>query len=176
MMTLDKDMHQLLEKDRITGVMIQYYKSCLRELWLYIHKIDFNKEHEDIAIGRLIHSLSYTRKKRNIDLDIVKIDVLEDSDELTILEVKKSTKMIEPARYQLLYYLQLLDCIGKKAIGIIAIPKEKKREVVVLTPQKKQELNQILEDVRRIKKLEKPPIAVKLPHCKGCSYYEFCWV
>ncbi len=52
---------------RITGVMVQYYKACWRELWFFANGINMDYESEDIAIGRLIHEKSYSREMRNIN-------------------------------------------------------------------------------------------------------------
>ena len=35
----------------ITGVMVQYYKACWRELWFFANQINMDYESEDIEIG-----------------------------------------------------------------------------------------------------------------------------
>ena len=48
----------------ITGVMVQYYIACKRELWFFANQINMNYNNDDISIGRHIHEKSFSRKRR----------------------------------------------------------------------------------------------------------------
>jgi CRISPR-associated exonuclease Cas4 len=163
-----------LEEDRITGVMVQYYKSCKRELWLFSHGIDYNEEDENILIGRQIHEDSYRRKRKNLRIGPVSFDYTEGGDNVTVFEVKKSSSLVEPALYQVYYYLWYLKQRGVNARGCLVYPKEHKRETVELTPGVEEEIQEILRDITKIKNMPRPPEVQKKSHCRGCSYYEFC--
>lgn len=162
----------------ISGVLVQYYKSCKTELWYFSHKISYNDYDENIKVGRLIHEDSFKNDKKNIQLDgTISLDLIKHENELKIMEVKKSSKLIEPAKYQLLYYLWYIKRkTGKSGYGTLNYPKERKTVKVELTPEKEKEIEDILEKVKEIVNLPKPPEPVKKPYCKKCSYYELCWI
>lgn len=86
---------------KVSGVMVQYYVLCKRELWFYIHQINMNYNNEDISIGKTIHENSYKRKKKELRVDNIVFDFVEDNEELTIFEVKKSSKVTLGAKYQI---------------------------------------------------------------------------
>ncbi len=163
---------------KITGVMVQYYVACKRELWFFLNQINMNYEDDNILIGRHIHQTSYKREKKNIIIDnTIALDYVKDENGMTVFEVKKSSKLEEPVRYQLYYYLYYLKKEkGVLAKGRLVYPKERKTEEVALTEEVEKEIEEILEGIERISKLDKPPEAVRKPYCKKCSYYELCWV
>jgi len=161
---------------RVTGVMVQYYKACRRELWFFANGINMDYESEDIAIGRLIHEKSYSRERKNINLGEVSFDFVKHGEENIIFEVKKSSRLEEPVRWQLYYYLWYAKKLGKELKGMLVYPKEKKREIVELTPEIEEELERIREEISKIVSLPVPPKPEKKPYCRRCTYYELCWV
>ncbi len=163
---------------RITGVMVQYYISCTRELWFYAHGINMNFEDENILLGRLIHESTYKREKKNIIIDnTIAIDFAKLGDGVVVFEIKKSSKLTKPAEYQLLYYLYFLRQMGiEDAKGMLVYPKERHREEIHLTEAKSHELDRIIEDIETIVHQPLPPEIEKKAHCKGCSFYDFCRV
>jgi CRISPR-associated exonuclease Cas4 len=159
---------------RVTGVMVQYYKVCKRELWLFAHQINYESDY--IALGRLIHQESYSREKKNILIDdTISPDFLRKRKNTAVFEIKKSSKLEEPVRYQVLYYLWYLKQKGIDAEGEIVYPKERKREKVILSRDVEEEISQMLEDIEKVVKRSVPPDPIRKPYCKKCSYYEFCW-
>jgi len=162
----------------ITGVMVQYFISCKRELWFFANKINLNCFDQNINIGKKIHEESYKREKTRINLDdTISIDFISKAGKGFVFEIKKSSKLIKPAKYQLLYYLWYLK--KKKGVlkeGFLTYPNEKKREKIILTKEKEVEIEGIIKKIKEIIKLESPPKAIKKPYCKNCSYYELCWV
>jgi len=158
----------------ITGVMVQYYKACNRELWFFNHQINLNVDNEDILLGKLIHKKSYSRDKKNINLGEVAFDFARKGKDTVIFEVKKSSRLEEPVRYQLYYYLWYAKQLGKTMKGMLVYPKERKTEEVILTVDKETEIAAILKDIRKVASEPTPPIRVAKPYCKRCSYYEFC--
>ncbi len=162
----------------ITGIMIQYYKACKRELWFFSNKINMNIEDENIKIGRIIHKESFSKEKKNLIIDnTIAIDFKRGNKNLIVFEIKKSSKLMEPAKWQLYYYLYYL--LKKKRIrakGILVYPKEKKREEIILTKEIENNIEKIIKDIPRIISLPTPPKPIRKPYCKNCSYYELCWV
>jgi len=164
-------------EDEITGVMVQYYKSCKRELWFFAHNINLNYEDENIKIGKQIQNDSYSRKKKEINLGPVNIDVtIEKDGKICIYEVKKSSKLVEPAKYQLYYYLWFLKKRDVDANGYLTYPSEKKKEEVKLSEDIINELEMIVEGIKNIISKDSPPSPEEKPYCENCSYYEFCWI
>lgn len=162
---------------RVTGVMVQYFVSCKRELWFFAHGVNMNFEDNNILIGRLLHETTYQREKKNILIDdTISIDFAKMQDQLVVFEIKKSRRLVEPAKYQLLYYLYYLKKMGITAQGKLVYPKQRKSENVVLTPELESEIERILSEIRQIVMDERPPPAERRPHCRGCSYFDFCWV
>lgn len=161
---------------RITGVMVQYYFTCKRELWFFSRGLQFDFENEDMLIGRLIHRDSYERDWKEVILGDVKLDVVVKRDGVEVVEIKKSSKLEDPAKWQLKYYLYLLKNIGVNAKGVISYPTERRRERITLSERDVAVLEEALKDIERVISLENPPKAEKRPYCGRCAYRDFCRV
>ena len=165
-----------MEKEDITGVMVQYFVTCSRELWFYINQINMNYDNNDISIGKLIHEKSYSRENKEIRVDNMVFDFVKTGDELVIFEIKKSSKLSTGAKYQLYFYLYVLKGVNKNIKGILVYPKERKREEIILNDKIIKEMDDIIEGILKISDLELPPSCENKPYCKGCSFYELCMV
>jgi CRISPR-associated exonuclease Cas4 len=163
---------------KITGVMVQYYVACKRELWFFINQINMNYEDDNILIGKYIHEESYKREKKNVIVDnTIAMDFIKKEGKITIFEIKKSSRLEEPVKYQLYYYLYYLKHNKKiSAKGRLVYPKEKKTEDLLLNRKIEKEIENILKGINEIASLKAPPPPLKKPYCKRCSYYELCWV
>ncbi len=155
--------------------MVQYYFTCPRELWFFSRGIAF-EEDENILIGRLIHDEAFQREWKEVLLDDVRLDVVMKEENLTVVEIKKSSRLKEPSKWQLKYYLYLLKKAGIEAKGIVSYPEEGTREEVELTEDDVLKLEEALRGIEEIVSLQSPPPPVKKPYCKRCSYRDFCWV
>ncbi|MFN3135722.1 MAG: CRISPR-associated protein Cas4 [Candidatus Kryptonium sp.] len=167
----------LFDRIKYTGVLVNYYFVCKRKLWLFAHNLNFEDESDMVKIGRLISEFSYERKSKEIDIDqTIVIDWIDFKDKI-VHEVKKSDKLEESHIWQVKYYIYYLET--KKAFGFkgeINYPKLHKREVVELRDEDRETLRRVLEEIKIIISSEKAPVKVKIPACKSCSYFEFCWV
>ena len=157
----------------ISPYIIQAYLTCPREAWLEYHAISSDQDHEYLALGRLIHEISYQRDRKEIYVDqLIKVDLLR---ERLVAEVKKSSRNIESARMQLAYYLYFLKKEkGLEFEGILLFPKEKKTEKVKLTKKLEEQLGILIADIKQLIQQNIPP-AKKIKYCKSCAYYEFCF-
>lgn len=161
---------------KITGNLVNAYMVCHRKLWLYAHQLNPDPEMDLLALGRLINEESYKREKKEIEFDNLKIDlVAKDSDQVVICEVKKSSKELEAAKMQLLFYMDRLRYKGLKLSGEVRIPKERKKIAVEWNEEAKRKLDEILQDVEAICKAETPPPPVRRGLCKHCAFFEFCF-
>jgi len=159
---------------QISPYIFQAYITCPREAWLEYHSISSNQDHEYLMLGRLIHEDSYKRERKEILIDgNVVIDMFKDE---LVAEVKKTSRNIEAARLQLIYYLYYLKKEkGVELNGILLFPKERKREKVYLTAELEKKIEKLEEEIRNVVLLETPPKARRIKYCKRCAYNEFCW-
>jgi CRISPR-associated exonuclease Cas4 len=135
-----------------------------------------NYNNDDINIGRLIHEKSFSREKKNINLGDIVFDFVKTGDKDVIFEIKKSSKLGEPVRYQLYYYLWNAKKMGKVMDGMLVYPEERKREKIVLTQEKEEEMEKIILDIQNLVSQTLPPPVVIKPYCRRCTYYEMCMV
>jgi CRISPR-associated exonuclease Cas4 len=163
-----------VEKFRVTGVMMQYFAVCHRELWFESRDIEIDRDHTSIVRGTNVDEQAYSDKRRSVPIDgTIVIDVLDDG---TVMEVKPSSSMVEPARLQLLYYLWYLKhVVGVERDGILAHPTERRRESVELTPEAEQRVEEAVRGVYDVISEETPPRAERKPFCDSCAYHDFCW-
>ena len=157
-----------------TGTQVNYYFICHRKLWLFSHNIGMEKESEDVAIGKLLHETSYRRMEKDVIMERIAIDFVERDGKIIIHEIKKSKKMEKAHYYQLLYYIYFLKKRGIEAEGIINYPLMRKTEKIELNSL--EEMEKILEEVKKIVELPSPPPAEKKKYCRKCSYFEMCWI
>lgn len=64
---------------KITGVMFYYYFVCHRKLWLFSKDITFEKDNENVMLGKLLDENSYKKDKKHIMIDeTINIDFIRD--------------------------------------------------------------------------------------------------
>ncbi|MFC5542543.1 CRISPR-associated protein Cas4 [Ureibacillus suwonensis] len=156
----------------IGGLHMQYYVVCPRKLWLYSKQIGFETEHDRVIEGTLLHEKSYPRKDKELVIGDAVVDVIDDE---YIQETKLSSKMQKADEWQLLYYLYLLKQRGIEKKGKIAYTKEKKVVEVVLTEDNEKELKKKIAGIYRVIESDSAPKFKKLPYCKNCAYFDFCF-
>ena len=161
---------------KVSGTLMWYYFVCKREVWLMSREVTPFEEDDLLEIGRLIHEDSYKREKKEVDLFSMKIDVLRKTNgRLLIGEMKKSSSYLMPARMQLLFYLYRLKEMGISAEGELLVPKERKKEKVILSEEAEKKVKNAISDIQKIIALETPPPAVKTHFCNKCAYKDFCF-
>lgn len=159
----------------ITGTLVWYYFICKREVWLMSHEITPDEDQETLDIGRAVHEIFYSRMIKEFSLEGIKIDILKRREQ-AICEIKTSSRFIEAACFQLLYYLyRLREELGMVFSGWVLVPKERKRIKVILDDHAENKLFQVFQEINEIASLNKPPPPVKNSFCRNCAYREFCW-
>ena len=87
---------------------------------------------------------------------------------------------IEAGKWQLLFYLYKLKQKGIIKKGRLEVFEKKKgnkkRYEVVLDSKSEKELLRILDDIKKIISISKPPKPVFENKCKKCAYYEYCFL
>jgi len=158
---------------RVTGVMMQYYHVCTRELWFESRNIEIDRENPTVVQGTQVDDTAYEQKRRNLSLGMISLDLLDDG---RVVEVKPSSTLTEPARMQLSYYLWYLDRIaGVEKDGVLAHPRERKREPVELTDERATKVEEAIRGIHEIVSQGSPPPAEEKPFCDSCAYHDFCW-
>ncbi|SEL42586.1 CRISPR-associated protein Cas4 [Haloferax larsenii] len=159
---------------RVTGVMMQYYLVCERELWFHSRQVEIDRENTAIVRGTHVDETAYSEKRRQVSIDsTIAIDVLDDG---RVMEVKPSSALVEPAKLQLQYYLWYLKHVaGVEKSGVLAHPTERRREVVELTAKAEQRVEAAIREIYEIVRSDSPPPASEKPVCESCAYHDFCW-
>lgn len=159
---------------KITGVMMQYYKVCKREVWFIYYNAPFNDENKFIIRGNRVDKESYKRNKKQYDVNnTIVIDLLQNG---KIIEVKPSSTLEKGARFQLKYYLWYLETICDiKYEGVLAHPKENKRENVSLLNKDKKEIRNAINEIYNILSSDSPPELQEKQYCDSCAYKDYCF-
>lgn len=160
---------------QINGVKVAYYHICHTKLWLFSHNISLEKEHENVALGKILHEDRFKKENKEVTIDnTISVDFLKNGDSAEIHEVKKTKKMDESHRSQMLFYLYYFKQKGVHADGVINYPLLYKKENVVLTESAEQNLEKEIEDIKKIVTGKMPPPERK-KICSKCAYIEFCF-
>jgi len=161
------------------GTYINYYFHCQKHLWLFSHNICFENTSEDVMIGKFISENTYEKKHHEINIiDYENEAVIDfyDRKRKVIHEIKKSQKMEELHKWQVKYYIYVLNKIGISEVkGGIDYPKLKKIINVELAENDIKELEDVIRDINLIIHCKDAPKTVNKPYCKKCSYFEFCY-
>ncbi len=158
----------------ITGTLLWYYAICKREVWLMARNITPDEEHQSLEIGRVVHESFYTKMKKEVEVEGMKIDVIGGKDGV-VYEVKTTSKFLEATKLQLGYYLLRLEQMGVKARGVIAIPRERKRLHIELDSELREQVLSVLKEISELCMKPLPPPPERIRFCRRCAYRDFCW-
>lgn len=160
---------------QITGLMVQYYHVCKRELWFMDRGIDIDRETTNIQRGTRVDENSYEGRRHSYQINgRLQIDLLDSGE---VMEVKVSSTLEKPARMQLLYYLWYLDeVLDIERDGVLAYPRERKRESVELDDEARDKVESTVRGIISTVERDSPPALKKKPYCDACLYQDICWV
>lgn len=158
----------------VTGTLVWYSAICEREVWLMSRNITPDSEDQSLDFGRAIHDVHYRYDKKEVEMEGIKLDIVKEKQHV-VCEVKTSSRYIESAELQLLYYLYRLRIEGYEFSGKILIPKEKKVLNVEFNEEGEKKIKDALMKIKDIARLEAPPRAKFIPFCRKCAYRYFCW-
>ena len=161
---------------QVSGTHLWYYTICKRQVWLISRHIIPDQENDNLLLGRYIDRESYRRLRKSLIVDNNKIDIFfHEEERLVVAEVKKSSKAAESAKMQLSYYLLKLKEKGIEVEGELRFPTEKGKVRVKLDEALEEELRRMTKEIQAIIECEKAPLPLRIPYCKKCAYYEYCW-
>jgi len=170
----------MLPQDALfTGTQVNYYIICPTKLWLFSHFAAMERESELVQLGSLLQQTTFQRVRKDIIIDEkIGIDFIMKGNKLVLHEIKKSSKMEKAHVMQLLYYIYYLKKFkGIKNIeGRIDYPKQREVLRITLGEKEEREIEDILDDIRKVVEMKEPPKPVYKKYCRKCSYFEFCFV
>lgn len=158
----------------VTGEMVQFYAICERELWFRSRDLHVDRRNPGIVRGTHVDEISYADRRRSIDVQrTISVDLLDDG---RVVEVKPSSRVTRGARLQLLYYLWYLEeVLGDRREGVLAYPRERKRELVTLGEEEREEVEEAIRGIHAVITSDEPPEAERKAVCDSCTYHDFCW-
>jgi CRISPR-associated exonuclease Cas4 len=75
------------------------------------------------------------------------------------------------------YYLYVLEQAGIRDVdGLIEYPQQRRTREVMLTDAVRKDIQGWEAEISRIVERAQCPDLVKKNYCKGCAYYDFCFV
>lgn len=164
---------------RLTATLINLYHVCKRELWLHANEIRMEHTSETVSEGRLLHEVSYPQRPSNyeeIAIDNIKIDFFDRKKNI-IHEIKKSAKAEKAHEWQLKYYILILERHGLDGVtGVLEYPELRQTTKVELTDADRSYLENLEVEIDSIIHTDTCPPLIRIPFCKSCSYYEFCYI
>ncbi|SFE52344.1 CRISPR-associated protein Cas4 [Alteribacillus iranensis] len=158
----------------VGGIHLHYYALCKRKLWLYDKGIAMEHESDRVLQGSILHEQAYPRLQQKEWLvdDAFRIDAIDGE---YIRETKISSKMKNADRLQMLYYLYQLENRGIRKKGLLSYTKEKRTEEVMLDDDTRKEIKRAIAETHGVLEEERTPKVIKMPYCKSCAYYSFCY-
>ena len=149
---------------QVNGTLINYYFHCRRQCYLHGNRLNLEDNSEQVKIGKAIHEeKAGDSKNSEIAIDNIRLDRLTKE---YLTEVKKSDADAEAAKWQLLFYLKVLE----------KNKKDKKVIIVELTEEIEKELDNYISSIEQLLEQEKPPECIQTNTCKKCAYYEYCYI
>ena len=162
---------------KVNGTLMNYYFHCKRQCYLFGNRLNMEDNSEEVKIGKAIHEEKAEKPGTEIAIDNIRLDKLT-KDYLT--EVKKSDSDTEAAKWQLLFYLQVLKNKGITRKGKLEfLEKNKTANKVVyleLDELAEEQLNRYIKEIEALLENDTIPPVINKPSCKKCAYYEYCYI
>lgn len=162
---------------KVNGTLINYYFHCKRQCYLFGNRVNLEDNSELVKIGKAIHEEKAEVSNAEIALENIRLDKLTDE---YVTEVKKSDADVEAAKWQLLFYLNVLKKKGVQRKGKIEfVEKNKSNSKIIyvdLTENLERELNEYIGEIEQLLLEENTPGIINKPQCKKCAYYEYCYI
>lgn len=164
-----------LKEIKFKGTQVAYAVVCLRKLWLFSRGITLEQTSDRVAFGKFLDETSFKDKEgysdENVSIDFITID-----DELVVHEIKLSDALEDAHKAQIKYYIYYLRHNGVAvSYGLLHYPKLRKIKKVELEREDEVMIENTLAKIEKTLELSKPPTTIKVPYCKKCAYYEFCY-
>ena len=179
---MSRSKSSITKEDLINVSAINQYLYCPRRYW-YIYFYDTIGENYQFKDGVVKHENKSKKGgwTEEIYLESTeiglkgKIDILED-EELVPVERKRGGKYYDNDVMQVAGYCYLLEeCTGEAVdTGIIYLHENDRRVRIPFDRVKKQEVEQIIEEIHEVTPDSPPPFTDNPSKCEECSCREYC--
>lgn len=172
----------------INATLINLYHVCPREMWLHTNGINMEHTSDIVYDGKLLHEVSYPqRADKHTEIGISatieegiflsgKIDFY-DAKGKVIHEIKRSDKVEEAHRWQVKYYIWLLELNNISGVyATLEYPKLRQTQEIQLEEIDRKYLREVVDKIVTLKAAEMCPPKINAKICKSCSYYELCYI
>lgn len=159
----------------VTGTLVNYYATCVREAWLYGHHIHADQEDENVLMGKTLAELKEARLQEFPFAHLHFDKLSKERGHYCITEYKKTLKNPAAAKAQLLFYMYVLKT-GlklKKVQGKVVCKKQ--TLLVEDTPETMAHMARTLEAIAALINTPMPPPPVRQNVCTKCAYRTYCW-
>ncbi|MFH1642495.1 MAG: Dna2/Cas4 domain-containing protein [Nanoarchaeota archaeon] len=153
---------------KITGTLIKNFFHCQRQAYLYYYGLNFRSE--IVKIGELMHK---EQRPKEYIFEKIKIDDIKGN---CLIEYKKTSSNLKGTKLQLLYYLDYFAKRGVELKGIIKDLTHGNEYEILLNGKNKEELKRTIISIKNIIKEKMPLKLIKKKECKGCSFFDYCWI
>lgn len=153
---------------KITGTLIKNYFHCKRQAYLYHFGLNF--KNELVRIGDVLHE---QQKPKEYVFEKIKVDDIKDG---WLIEYKKTSANLKGTRFQVLYYLKHLKALGITSKAIIKDLTYNDEYKITLDDGNIKELELSLEQIKNTLKENMPQRKKLKKNCKGCSFFDYCWI
>jgi CRISPR-associated exonuclease Cas4 len=162
----------------VNGTLINYYFHCKRQCYLFGNRLNLEDNSENVQIGKALHEQKEEGlKNKEIEIENVKIDGLTDK---YLIEIKKSDADVQACTYQIFLYFKILKSKGIDRIGKLEFIEKNKQNkkvmLVELTPEKEEELDRYISEIKQLLECDRVPDVINKSGCKKCAYYEYCYI
>lgn len=144
---------------------------------MHANRLNLEDNSEDVRIGKVLHEIKEEKSKQTeIKIDNIKVDRITKD---YLVEFKKSDSDPEAVKWQVLLYLYKLKQKGLERKGKVEYHEKNhtaKTEIIELDEANEKELLGVLEAIKSIINLPKPPPPKFENKCKKCAYYEYCFI
>lgn len=152
----------------ITGTLIKNFFHCKRQAYLYYYGLNFTTD--IIKVGEIMHK---EQKPQEYVFERIKVDDIKNN---TLIEYKKTSANLKGTRIQVLHYLDYFWSKGLKIKGIIKDLTYKANYTIEYNQENRQELYEAYEKIKNILDGDMPPRLKLKKNCKGCSFFDYCWL
>ena len=162
---------------KVTGTLINYYFHCKRQCFLAGNRFNLEDNSELVMIGKALHESKALGHHTEISIDQIKVDKIKGD---YLIEYKKSNSDLNACKWQVLYYLSVLKSKGIEKKGkLICMEKANQSDKIVelaLTEEIESQLEIICNEISKLIEMTHPPEVRKMPICKKCAYYSYCFI
>ena len=162
---------------KVNGTLMNYYFHCKRQCYLFGNRLNMEDNSEEVKIGKAIHEEKAEKPGTEIAIENIRLDKLTKE---YLTEVKKSDADIDAAKWQLLFYLQVLKKKGIMRKGKLEFVEKNKTENKVvfleLDIESEMKLNEYIEEIEKLLQSDEIPPVLNKSGCKKCAYYEYCYI